>query len=300
MRASFVFSEVITGLRRNITMTIAMILTTAVSLGLLGGGLIVMNVVGQMQAQFYSKAEVSVYLTDAVSANDTSCSQETCSELRTNLESNPAVKSVTFENRDHVYQRFQEIFSAQPELLKLTRPEALPATMHVKLNDPARSDVVVSQYKGKPGVKDVNDQGEFLQDMFDALTGARNLVFVIAVVAALAALLLIGNMIQLSAFTRRKEIGIMRLVGASRWYTQLPFLLEAVVAGVIGAVLAIGGLFGLMSAFIEKILASPMKSGIVPQLGFGDVVTVSPWLLLVSILISAVTGYGTLRLYVRL
>jgi cell division transport system permease protein len=103
-----------------------------------------------------------------------------------------------------------------------------------------------------------------------------------------------------SAFTRRTEVGIMRLVGATRWYTQLPFLLEAVVAGLIGAVLAIGGLVGLKFAVLDRVLAAPITSGIIPPVGLLDImVGAAPWLILTSVVISAVTGYVTLRLYVR-
>ncbi|MGH3436039.1 MAG: permease-like cell division protein FtsX [Sciscionella sp.] len=300
MRASFVISEVITGLRRNVTMTVAMILTTAISLGLLGGGLLVVRLIDHMQTQYYSKAEVSIYLTNDVSANDPTCSKQPCAGLKSSLDNDPAIESATFENRDHVYQRFQKIFAAQPELLKLTRASALPATMHVKLKDPTRSKVVVQEFTNRPGVKSADDQGQFLQRVFDALGGVRNAVFAIALVQALAALLLISNTIQVSAFTRRTEVGIMRLVGATRWYTQLPFLLEAVVAGVVGSIIAIVGLILAKVFFIDKVLAAPIKSGIVPKLNSVDLLMVSPWLVLVAIVISAVTGYATLRMYVRL
>jgi cell division transport system permease protein len=300
MRASFVFSEVITGLRRNVTMTIAMILTTAISLGLLGGGLLVVRLIDQMQEEYYSEAEVSVYLVNGISATDRDCTQALCSDLQNSLKQNSGVESVSFENQDQVYQRFQRLFSSQPELLQLTRKQSLPAILHVKLTDPARSKAFVQEYTGKPGVDKADDQGEFLQRVFDALGGVRNAVFAVALIQALAALLLISNTIQISAFTRRTEVGIMRLVGATRWYTQLPFLLEAVVAGVTGSVLAIGGLIVAKVAFIDEVLADPIRQNIIPELGVLDVVAVSPWLLLTAVAISAITGYATLRLYVRL
>lgn len=301
MRASFVFSEVITGLRRNVTMTIAMILTTAISLGLLGGGLLVVRLIDQMQQEYYSEAEVSIYLVDQVSSSDRDCTQSLCSQLQGDLRANSgAVESVSYENRDAVYARFQRLFSAQPELLQLTRKESLPAILHVKLVNPEQSRAFVEQYGERPGVDRADDQGEFLQRVFDALGGVRNAVFAIALVQALAALLLISNTIQISAFTRRTEVGIMRLVGATRWYTQLPFLLEAVVAGVVGSLLAFGGLLLAKVAFIDRVLADPIRQNIIPELGVLDVVAVWPWLLLTAVAVSAVTGYVTLRLYVRL
>ncbi|WP_020667881.1 permease-like cell division protein FtsX [Amycolatopsis nigrescens] len=298
MRASFVFSEVITGLRRNVTMTIAMILTTAISLAMLGGGLLIVRTIDKMQASYLDDVEVAVFLTEDISANDPNCAQATCAQIRKTLESNSAVQSVVYENRTDAYNRFRQMFEGQPELVELARPESLPASLHVKLVDPTRSDIIVQEFSGQPGVDKVDDQNKFLDRFFAGLNGVRDLTFILAVVVALAALLLISNTIQVSAFTRRTEVGIMRLVGATRWYTQLPFLLEAVVAGVIGAVLSIGLLIGAKFTFFDEVLGA--TSGIIPNVQLLDVfVPVAPILLAVSVLISAVTGYVTLRLYVR-
>jgi cell division transport system permease protein len=123
---------------------------------------------------------------------------------------------------------------------------------------------------------------------------------VLAVLQAIAALLLISNTIQVAAFNRRTETGIMRLVGASRWYTQLPFMLEAAVAGLAGALIAVLGLFGLKYLLWDRALAEPVRSGIVPPLDIGSIIMVSPWVALVGVLLATVAAYVTLRLYVRL
>jgi cell division transport system permease protein len=300
MRASFVFSEVITGLRRNVTMTVAMILTTAISLGLLGGGLLIVRTIDKMQNVFLSQLQVAVNLTDDISATDTNCTQAMCTALRAELESTPGVKDVTFESRDQAFARFKQEFSAMPELEAIGRPQALPASLRVTLDDPTRSAAITAAFTGKPGVKEVDDQGVFVARLTDALNGFRNATFVIALIQALAALMLISNTIQVSAFTRRTEVGIMRLVGATRWYTQLPFLLEAVVAGIIGSVLAVGGLMLAKVAFVDKAFGSLFNSGIIPQINLLDVVAVSPWMVLTAVVVSALTGYLTLRMYVRL
>lgn len=298
MRASFVFSEVITGLRRNVTMTIAMILTTAISLGMLGGGLLFVRTIDKMKVSYLDDVEVTVYLTEDISANDKECSAEPCASLRQSLETNQAVESVVYENRDEAYERFKRIFEGQPELVELARPEALPASLHVKLFDPQRSDVVVQEYNGQPGVAKVDDQNKFLDRFFSLLNAGRNGTFIVALIAALAAVLLIANTIQVSAYTRRTEVGIMRLVGATRWYTQLPFLLEAVVAGVLGALIGVAGLVTLKYLVLDKILAA--TGGAIPKIELLDVLfPVAPILIGVSVLISAFTGYVTLRLYVR-
>ncbi|MFL6145185.1 MAG: permease-like cell division protein FtsX [Labedaea sp.] len=297
MRASFVISEVLTGLRRNVTMTIAMILTTAVSLATFGGGLLFVRMIDKTQTLYKDKLEVSVYLVNDVSANDGACASDPCKGLHSQLDSDPAIESVTFENRDQAFERFKRIFAAQPELVKLARPEALPASFHIKLVHPDRPDVIQQTYSGKPGVDNVVDQSQFLNDIFGKFNLIRNLAFVIALVMAVAALLLISNTVQVSAFTRRTEVGIMRLVGATRWYTQLPFLLEAVVTGMVGAVLAVVLLVAFKSLFLDDLLGS--LSNVLGGVTTLDILLVSPWLLLTALAISAVTGYVTLRLYVR-
>jgi cell division transport system permease protein len=299
MRFSFVLTEVLNGLRRNVTMTVAMILTTAISLGLLGGGLLVVRMIDHMRDNYGDKIQVNVFLTKDVSAGDKECQSQPCTGIRSNLQSDPAVEEVEYESQAAAFKRFKEIFAGQPELLQLTREESLPANFQVRLKDPDRAQVIVQNYTGKPGIDRVEDQGVFLERFFGVLNGLRNATFAVALVQAIAALLLISNTIQVSAFTRRTEVGIMRLVGATRWYTQLPFLLEAVVAGLVGAVLAIVGLVGIKLLFIDNVLADPIKAQIIPPVQGLDILAISPWLLLTAILVSSVTGYVTLRLYVR-
>ncbi|WP_016699921.1 permease-like cell division protein FtsX [Actinoalloteichus spitiensis] len=299
MRASFVFSEVLTGLRRNVTMTIAMILTTAISLGLLGGGLLVVRMIDRMGENYLDHLEVYVHLTDDVSQSDATCSDEPCGSLQSSLQNAAGVESVVFESREEAYARFQQIFAGQPELVDLTRPESLPASFRVKLENQERFAALEEEFSGQAGVNRVVDQAEFLDRLFDLLGGVRNATFAVALVQAIAALLLISNTIQVSAFTRRTEVGIMRLVGATRWYTQLPFLLEAVVAGLIGALLAVGGLVVAKLGFIDRVLQGPIEANIIPELSLADVLLISPVLFGVAAAVSAVTGYVTLRLYVR-
>jgi len=299
MRASFVLSEVFTGLRRNITMTIAMIITTAISLGLLGAGLLVVQMTNKTEQIYFDRVEVAVFLTNDLSTNDPGCTGPICADLRTQLQNFPGVQSVDYESRAQAYDRFKKVFAQQPELVQLARPEALPASFRVKLNDPKRFAVINQAFGTRPGVDRVVDQAQLVQRLFSVLGGVRNAAFAIAVVQALAALLLISNMIQIAAFTRRTEVSIMRLVGATRWYTQLPFLLEAVVAGLIGSVLAIAGLFGVKSFFLDSVLKDLYSSNIIGQVTTSDVLYVAPVLAIVGIGLSAVTAYVTLRLYVR-
>nr|WP_314141856.1 permease-like cell division protein FtsX [uncultured Rhodococcus sp.] len=300
MRASFIFSEVFTGLRRNITMTIAMILTTAISLGLFGGGLLVVQMAGKTQQIFLDRVEVQIFLTDDISATDADCAQETCATLRSDLESTPSVVSVQYLNReDAVKDATERVFKDQPELAELVSADSFPASFKVRLSDPERFGVINDNFENRPGVQSVLNQRDLVERLFSVLNGVRNAAFAIATVQAVAAILLIANMVQIAAFTRRTEVGIMRLVGATRWYTQLPFLLEAVVAALIGSALAIAGLFTAKNMFIDDVLSDVYQANILARISNSDVLLVSPFLALVGVGMAAVTAYITLRLYVR-
>ncbi|MDN5859417.1 MAG: permease-like cell division protein FtsX [Pseudonocardia sp.] len=300
MKVDFVVREVRTGLRRNVTMTIAMILTTAISLGLVGTGLLAVRTIDRTEELYSSRVEVRVTLTQDVSRTDATCSGPVCSALRQTLENSPLVASVTFENQQQAYENYQRLFAGQP-LADLLRPQSLPAALRVKLADQAAGgDAVQQAMEGQVGVRTVIDQREIVAKLFDFLGGVRNLTFALALVQAIAALLLISNTVQVSAFTRRTEVGVMRLVGATRWYTQLPFLIEAVVTGVIGAVLASIGLLAGKFLFIDSLLSGIVADNVVPPIQLSDIIWVSPILVLIGAGIAAVTGYVTLRAYVRL
>ena len=294
MRVNFVLSEVATGLRRNLTMTVAMILTTAISLGLMGTGILIANMITDMKEIFYDKVQVSIFLADGVT-------DEQRSAIETKLKASPEIKSYLYESKDEAYQRFQQQFSQQPELVQNTPADALPESFRVELKNPERYPVIAEEFpNGQDGVDQVRDEGDFLDRLFSLLNGARNATIAVAVVQALAALLLISNTIQLAAFNRRNETNIMRLVGASRWYTQLPFILEAALAGLIGGLLAVGGLVLTKVMFVDRTLAGPIKAGIIPAIEWADVIKNSLIVSGVGVSLAAVAAYVTLRLYVRL
>jgi cell division transport system permease protein len=285
---------VATGLRRNLTMTVAMILTTAISLGLMGTGLLIAGMISDMKEIYYDKVQVSIFLADGVT-------EEQRSSIETQLKDSPEVQSYIYESKDEAYQRFQQQFSQQPELVQNTPADALPESFRVELVNPERYPVIAEAFpNGQNGVDQVRDEGDFLDRLFSLLNGARNATIAVAVIQALAALLLISNTIQLAAFNRRNETNIMRLVGASRWYTQLPFILEAAVAGLIGALLAVGGLILTKVLFVDRTLAGPIKAGIIPPVDWGAIAVISPIIAAAGVGLAGFAAYVTLRLYVRL
>ena len=294
MRVNFVLSEVAAGLRRNLTMTVAMILTTGISLGLMGTGLLIANMIGDMREIYYDKIQVSIYLAEGITDQQRDA-------IAAQLDGSPEVKNYIYESKADAYERFTQQFQEQPALIANTPQDALPESFRVELVNPQRYPVIAEQFpNGQNGVDEVRDEGDFLDRLFSLLNGARNGTIAVAIVQALAALLLISNTIQLAAFNRRNETNIMRLVGASRWYTQLPLILEAAVAGLIGALLAIGGLVLTKLLFVDKTLAGPIKAGIIPPVDWSAIATISPVIAAAGVGLAAVAAYVTLRLYVRL
>ena len=294
MRVNFVLSEVAAGLRRNLTMTVAMILTTGISLGLMGTGLLIANMIGDMREIYYDKIQVSIYLSDDVT-------DEQRDSIAAQLDGSPEVKDYLYESKADAYARFKQQFQEQPALIANTPEDALPESFRVELVNAQRYEVIAQEFpNGQNGVDEVRDEGDFLDRLFSLLNGARNGTIAVAIVQALAALLLISNTIQLAAFNRRNETNIMRLVGASRWYTQLPFILEAALAGLIGALLAIVGLVLTKVLFVDKTLAGTIKEGIIPPVDWSAIAAISPVIAAAGVGLAAVAAYVTLRLYVRL
>jgi cell division transport system permease protein len=296
VRFGFLINEVLTGLRRNVTMTIAMILTTAISIGLFGGGLLVVRLADNSKDIYLDRVESQVFLTPEVSANDPTCDADPCQGLRTQLEERTDVQSVVFLNRDDAYDDAIRKF---PQYKDVAGKDAFPASFVVKLVNPEQHQEFDQAMVGQPGVQGVQNQKDLVDRLFAVLDGLSNAAFAVALVQAIGAVLLIANMVQVAAYTRRTEVGIMRLVGASRWYTQLPFLLEAMLAALIGVVIAIAGLVVVRAAFLDNALNQFYQANLIARIDFADILYISPILLFVGVAMAGVTAYVTLRLYVR-
>jgi cell division transport system permease protein len=293
MRLNFVFTEVAAGLRRNLTMTIAMIMTTAISLAFFGAGLLVANQIGDMKTLYLDKLEVSVYLQDEATPAQVKT-------LDTQLKASPEVENVTYLDKAAAFARFKKLFAGNPALVNQASPDDLPATYLVKMKDPERYTVLAQQFpKGKNGVEEVQGQSEVLDRIFSLFNGIRNAAIALALLQALAALLLISNTIQVAAFNRRVETGIMRLVGASRWYTQLPFVLEAALAGLAGAIVGWLTLLGAKFLLVDKLLDSGTFVGVIPTWDMLSMINILGIMVLVGIALASVAGWFTLRFQIK-
>ncbi|HKI40742.1 MAG: permease-like cell division protein FtsX [Mycobacterium sp.] len=296
MRFGFLLNEVLTGLRRNVTMTAAMILTTAISIGLFGGGLLVVRLAEHSRAIYLDRVETQVFLTEDVSANDPACGANPCKALREKIEARQDVKSVRFLNRQDAYEDAIRKF---PQYKDVAGKDSFPASFVVKLDNPEQHKEFDSAMQGQPGVLSVLNQKELIDRLFAILDGLSNAAFAVALVQAIGAILLIANMVQIAAYTRREEIGIMRLVGASRWYTQLPFLVEAILAATVGVAIAIVGLVLVRALFLENALNQFYQANLIARVDYADILFISPILFLLGVSMAALTAYATLRLYIR-
>ncbi|OBH25421.1 cell division protein FtsX [Mycobacterium sp. E342] len=296
MRFGFLFNEVLTGLRRNVTMTAAMILTTAISIGLFGGGLLVVRLADNSREIYLDRVETQVFLTDDISANDATCASPPCKALRDKIDARQDVKSVRFINRQDAYNDAVKKF---PEFKDVAGKESFPASFIVKLNNPEQHAEFDAAMQGQPGVRSILNEKDLIDRLFAVLDGLRDAAFAVALVQAVGAILLIANMVQVAAYTRRTEIGIMRSVGASRWYTQLPFLVEAMLAASIGVAIAIVGLILVRAWFLDNALSQFYQAHLIAKVDYADILYISPWLFLLGVSMAGLTAYATLRLYIR-
>lgn len=299
MRAGLLTREVSSGLRRNVTMTLAMVLTTAVSLMAVGAGLLVVRTIDAIGALYTDRLEIQVVLTQDTSSADQDCSGPICLRLKNVLQSTPGVGEVRFEGQQEAYARFKELFAGQ-SVADVARPQSLPATLRVQLADQVNGPDAVRKAVGdQVGAREVVDQRDVVAKLFDFLGGVRNVAFALALVQAVAAVLLISNTVQVSAFTRRTEVGVMRLVGATRWTTQLPFLVEAAVAGLVGGAVAGAGLLAGKFLLVDDLLGAIAQTNVIPPVQLTDVLITSAMLVPVGGIVAGLTGYVTLRLYVK-
>lgn len=247
-------TETLSGLRRNASMTFAVVVTMWVSLSLFGVGLLAAQQVDLIKGRWYDKIEISVFLC-APQSQVSTCEpgQSTTAAQRDAIEAtvraNPEVADVFYESKEEAFAEFKEVFADSPVLATMT-VDQMQDSFRVRLKDPTQYAGVVSAVSGMSGVESVQDLHKYLDPLFAWLNLARWATIGASVLLLLAAALQIGNTIRMAAHSRRREIGIMRLVGASNWYIMLPFLLESLLAAIGGAALACATLAALQQFVI--------------------------------------------------
>lgn len=290
MRAKYVLSEVLVGLWRNVTMTIAMMITMAVSLTMLGASGLMYMQVNAMKTWYYDKIEVSIFLNNTITDDQRA-------SLDSALKSDPLVASVVFESKEQAHEKFKQMYQDAPDLVNAVKADQLPASFRVKLKNPEQYQQVYQKYKDTEGIDEIVDQRQLLDKIFNILGSVQTMALVAASVMALAALLLVGNTIQVAAYSKRREVAVMKLVGASNWFVQAPFVLEAVFTGLIGALLAFGALAVGKAFLIDGSLRDLTE--LLTPIPWKSVLLMLPLLAGVGSLVSAITAWFTLRFYLR-
>jgi cell division transport system permease protein len=304
MRAQFVFQEVWTGLRRNLTMTVALVVVVAISLSLLGTGLLFVKQVDNTRTYWQGRVQLSIFLCTATSVSPqckqngpaTQAQRDQIFHDLTALRSQ-GVQQVYYESQAQAFARFKKDFAQDKSFASLVTQGEIPDSFQVKLrNAQADYNVVAGTVEGRPGVDNIVNVESILSNFYKLLDGARNAVIVVAIILVIAAILLVANTIRLSAFNRRRETSIMRLVGASNFYVQLPFLLEGVIAGMIGWLVAAGLLIAVKTLGLDT-LQQYFPYNV--QLSVADLVEVIVLAMVMGVVLCGVTSFLTLRRYLR-
>jgi cell division transport system permease protein len=302
VRFGLVLAEAANGLRRNATMVVSVVLVTFVSLTFVGVAALLQLQIQQMRGYWYDRAQVAVYLCTAVSTSAGCIDGEATPEQKEAVEAQlsgdtlaPFIDEYYFEDRDQAYENFQEQFEGTPAADYVT-PDVLNETFWVNLVDPSQSAVLVESLAGLAGVEQVVDQRRYLDQIFNVLNAASYTAVAVAGVMLIAAALLIATTIRLSAYSRRKELGIMRLVGASNRFIQTPFVLEGVFAGLIGSLLAGGAVVAIVYFFVQGYLADTLSFTFV---GLSDALLVVPLLVGVGVLLAAISAAIAIGRYLR-
>jgi cell division transport system permease protein len=295
-RLDYFLRETASGLRRNGIVAFAAMSTAFIALFLFGLSLLIYREFNLVIENLTGNVEVAVYLTDPV--ND-----DTVHRLTTELQKLPAVGDVTFESKDEAYQKFLILYAGQPLYTDNVDPDVIPASLRVKLDDTAQFGQVTAAMgcsEGTdgdltctaPGVESVADY----RDLLGRLTSITRLlslgVLALAAVMLISAVLLIANTLRMGMFSRRKEIGIMRLVGATNWRIRVPFMIEGLVESLVGAGLAILGLFIVKVGVIDPLRG---KVQFFPFVQNSDLLAITPWIVIAAVAIAFVAGSVGMR-----
>lgn len=292
-KVDYIARETANNLRRNISLTLASVATVAVSLALVGGALLIRQGVENATARWEGGIEFIVFL----QADSTAEQREAIGDA---LEQSPAVESVTFVNQQEAFEEFKEIFQNTPEMIESVSPEVLPPSFRVVPANPDAEAIraVGEQFRDAPGVYRVIFAFDTVQQVQDLSRIVSIAIFFVAAVLLGAALLLILNTIRMAMFARRREIEVMKLVGATNWFIRIPFMLEGLIHGVVGALVAVFSVV-MLNNFFESKLAGRGDSFAILQgfvVGQSEVIGTSLFVLLVGVVVGVLgSGFAVSR-----
>jgi len=248
VNASYVVRETSANLTRNITLTVASILTVFVTLAIVGTIVLVRQGAQNLTARYQKGVEFIVYV-------DPDISEDQLAQVRTSLEDNPGIREISYIDRAETYADFKELFKGQDTMLENVTAEDLPTSFRVKPVDPSVNTVqgLVNYYRKQPGVFQVTAATEVIRQLKGMSDFLNQGLTVLGALLLAASALLILNTVRTAMFARRREIEVMKLVGATNWFIRVPFMLEGLVQGLIGGALAVGFVF-LAQRWIDDLI----------------------------------------------
>jgi cell division transport system permease protein len=303
MKLGYVFGEVGQGLKRNLSMVVSIVLVTFLSLSFVGTAALLQLQIGQMKNYWYDRAQVAVYLCSEFSPAE-ACPQGAASaDVKSAIEAklqdstlSPYVDKFYFQDQDQALTQFQEEFKDNT-ITNYVTADQLNETFWVKLKNPTDGAIITQSFTGVAGVEEVRDQRSYLDQIFSILNAASLAAVGIASVMLFSAILLISTTIRQSAFSRRREIGIMRLVGASNFYIQLPFIIEGVVAAAIGSILAGGTVVAIVQFFVQGYLAQSLP--FTNFVSLGTALSLVPIIFGIGVALAAIASIVSIKRYLR-
>jgi len=303
MRLGLILSEAFTGLRRNVSMVISVVLVTFVSLTFVGAAILMQMQIGTMRDFWVDRAQVAIYMCTDISQAPTCAngvaSQEELDAVQGKLEGaalSPLIRDVRFESSEEAYDNVIALLGE--DYASVITPDQMNQTYWINLVDQRQSDVIIEAFTGTQGVEEVQDQLQYLEPLFSALTIATYIAVGIAGLMLIAAVLLIATTIRLSAFARRRELGIMRLVGASNRFIQTPFVLEGVFAALIGSLLASAAIIAGVHFGVETYLRGRIEF-VTTWIGMNEAWIVVPIIIAVGVLLAALSASVAIRRWLR-
>lgn len=285
-------------------MVVSIILVTFISLTFVGIAALLQLQIGQMKNYWYDKAQVAVYLCTDYSP-EAACplgeaNQEQIDAISSQLNSElltPYIETYYFETHEQAYEKFIDQFEGSSVIGFITA-EQLNQAFWVNLIDPEQSSLISETFSGVEGVEEVRDQRGYLDQIFAFLNAGSLAAAGIATVMLISAALLVSTTIRLSAISRRREIGIMRLVGASNFSIQLPFVLEGITAALIGSVMASGAIAAVVQFLVQDFLA--VRLPFTSFVGLADAMLVLPYVVVGGVILAALASGISIRRYLKI
>jgi cell division transport system permease protein len=233
LKVDYFARETATNLRRNVFMTSAAVVVVAVSLALVGGALLLKQGVDKATIQWKGGVEGSIFM-------KADAAPEEIDAVDRELRAMPEVKKVRFVTKQGAYDEFRKMFSNSPDMLETLNVDQMPPSFRVVPRQAQQIDVIGNRFKDRPGVRDVVYAKDTVKALLSVTRYAQLLIWSVAIVLLAAASLLILNTIRMAIYARRREVAVMKLVGATNWFIRVPFMFEGLVQGMIGALGAFG------------------------------------------------------------